>query len=664
MCGIAGILNYSESIAKPALLQQMLDQIDYRGPDESGIYIGKYVGLGNVRLSIIDLTSGQQPMTTINEDLWIVFNGEIFNYIELKEELINLGYQFRTNCDTEVLLLLFKHYREKCLTKLNGQFAFAIWDNQEKELFLARDRVGIRPLFYARVNNTFVFGSEIKCLLEYNGIKPEIDLESLNQVFTFWTTLTPNTVFKKIYELPPGNYLKINQQQTIKKQYWKLEFPSIDSLNSSMNLDDALCQFEELLTDAVKLRLRSDVQVAAYLSGGIDSSATSYFIKKIEPGVLNTYSIGFTDSEFDETLYQQEVSRWLKTLHVAFECRSEDIATFFPKVLWHSEIPLLRTGPVPMFLLSKNVHQNGIKVVITGEGADEMLTGYNIFKEAIIREFWAKEPGSKYRPLLLQKLYPYLDQFQGRKRNMLKFFFGYKLQETSSAIYSHMVRWKNSEHVKAYFSNDVKNLLTNSDPFSGLDACLPRDIGKWDLLSRAQWIETSIFMSGYLLSSQGDRMAMANSVEGRYPFLDHRLIDFCSKLPGKFKLNGLTEKYLLKQLMYSKLPERVIKRPKQAYRAPVAKSFISNSSPEYVKELLSEKRVNEMGIFNYGLIKKLVSKIDSGNLPTEIDNMALAGILSTHLLHDIFVNGNNHYRDHKLSSNCQIIYDKVFQHKP
>ncbi len=403
MCGISGILRQNGSEVRPERVRQMLTQIQYRGPDESGIYIGEGVGLGSVRLSIIDLAQGQQPMCTPDEKLWIVFNGEIFNYIELREELEGLGYKFRTNSDTEVLLLLFRHYREKCLEKLNGQFAFAIWNSNSKELFLARDRMGIRPLFYHKSKEEFIFASEIKCLLEAESLKAEIDPESLNQVFTFWTIPTPGTIFKGVQELPPGHYMFKKGDREVIKSYWNFDFLTHKEALANTSFEERMEELGSRISDSIRLRLRADVQVAAYLSGGLDSSATTHMIKKLEPGVLNTFSIGFDDDEFDETPYQQSVSSFLDTNHRSISCSRSDIADNFAKVLWHTEIPLLRTGAVPMFKLSKLVHENGIKVVITGEGADEFLGGYNIFKETMIREFWSRQPDSRIRPLLLGK---------------------------------------------------------------------------------------------------------------------------------------------------------------------------------------------------------------------------------------------------------------------
>jgi asparagine synthase (glutamine-hydrolysing) len=660
MCGIAGILNHTtlppDSLS---LVKRMLARIQYRGPDESGIYIDSEVAIGNVRLSIIDVSNGQQPMSTPDKRLWIVFNGEIFNYIELRQDLLKAGHRFRTESDTEVLLHAWQEYGEECLNRLNGQFAFAVWDKTNKELFLARDRVGIRPLFYTWHNNTFLFASEIKSLFEYPDIKAEFDHTALSQVFTYWTTVSPKTVFKGILELPPGHFMRISTRGQTIRQFWNLRFPSTPQDYFSGTLGEACEELKKLLTDSVRLRLRADVQVAAYLSGGLDSGATTALIKEIMPQSLQTFSIGFQDSEFDETPFQREVSEFLDTRHTHFFCTNEEIGQYFPMVIWHSEIPVLRTAPVPMYCLSKKVNESNIKVVITGEGADEMLAGYDIFKEAIIREFWSRQPDSKYRPLLLKKLYPYIGQFQGRNKMMLKFFFGYKLGDTDSPFYSHFLRWNNTSHILNYFSDEIKPEPEGNEPWSAVSHILDKDFMAWGRLEKAQWLEIMLFMSGYLLSTQGDRMAMANSVEGRYPFLDYRVIEFAATLPSGFKMHGLNEKYILKKMMDGRLPDRTLKRPKQAYRAPIAQSFFASSKISYVNELLSEKGLTETALFKPEPVQKLIRKIKENQVVTEIDNMALAGILSTQLLYHQYITGKYYRPEINELKNVRTITDQT-----
>ncbi len=638
MCGIAGFFHFNEDVnSKEHTLRKMLTRIRHRGPDQSGVYISKGVGLGSVRLSIIDLSTGTMPLSNTDESLWVVFNGEIFNYIELREELKEKGHSFKTTSDTEVIVHLYEEYGPEFLQKLNGQFAIAIWDKNKQELFLARDRVGIRPLYYTEVGESFVFGSEIKAITEFPGVNPKISTKALAEYYTFWTSLSPSTAFEGIYEVPPGTYMKIDSNGTSSTTYWELPLNKPDAYKYT-NLEEASAKFEEIFADAVKLRLRADVQVAAYLSGGIDSSVTTSFIKDISPDNLRTFSLGFTEKDYDESSFQNIAAKYFDTEHSSVMCGPKDISENFKNVIWHSEAPLLRTAPTPMSLLAKSVRDENIKVVITGEGADELLGGYNIFKEAKIRHFWAKDPNSKYRPLLLKNLYPYLPQIKNATSNVLKMFFGYKLSETKSPIYSHLLRWNNTSRIKNYLSASKREEIHGYDPVSEFEKKLEPKLEGYDYLTKAQFIELNIFMSGYLLSSQGDRMGMANSIEGRYPFLDHRVIEFCMSLDPDLKLNGLNEKYLLKKMMKGRLPEEILNRPKQAYRAPIRSSFISKDLPEYLKTMLSEDIIKEFGIFNPDHVRSLLTKMTKTGQVSEIDNMAVTAILSTQILHDLFVN--------------------------
>ncbi|HEX7585827.1 MAG TPA: asparagine synthase (glutamine-hydrolyzing), partial [Prolixibacteraceae bacterium] len=516
MCGIAGLYNY-HSTKEPSTelnVKKMLALINHRGPDESGVFLDNNIGIGSVRLSIIDLASGQQPLPDWTERYWIVYNGEIFNYLELRSQLEKKGIRFKTTSDTEVVVQMYAFYGAECLNQFNGQFAFCIWDRNKKEMFLARDRVGIRPLFYWHQNGAFAFCSEIKGLFSLSQIERALDEESLSQVFTFWTTITPKTPFKNIFELQPGHFMRVNSNEIHIQKYWSMNFTSGKD-NQTRNLSDSIDELDELLHDAVKVRLRADVPVGAYLSGGLDSSVTTAYIKAINPEMLNTFSIGFTDKEYDETAYQLEAAKFFGTNHTAFSCTSEELAESFAETIWHTEFPILRTSPTPMFLLSKKVRENHIKVVITGEGADEFLAGYNIFKEAKIRRFWANEPNSTARPKLLAKLYPYIPLLKNSPDLALKMFFGYKLKETEDPLYSHLLRWHNTSRIKSFFSDDLGSSLNGNNPLDEVYKTLPSGFGNWTNLSQSQYLEATIFMSSYLLSSQGDRMAMGNSVEGR-----------------------------------------------------------------------------------------------------------------------------------------------------
>ena len=638
MCGIAGIYHYRD--VEPSTTENsingMLSIIRHRGPDESGVYLGKNFAIGAVRLSIQDIEGGHQPMCDASENFWIVYNGEIFNYEELRKIIEEKGIKLKSNCDTEVVVQMYALFGSECLKYFNGQFAFCIYSKKNRELFLARDRVGIRPLFYSAMKDSFAFCSEIKGIFTLSEVKKEIRPESLAQIFTFWTTISPFTPFENIYELPPGHFMVVNSSDIQIQKYWSLDFPT-EGIYQSDNFHEMTEELNYLLKDAVKIRLKADVPIGAYLSGGLDSSVTTALIKEINPGVLNTFSIGFKESEYDETRYQLEAANYFKTNHTHFTCSSEEIAKQFANTIWHTESTVLRTAPTPMFMLSKKVHERNIKVVITGEGADEMLGGYNIFKESKIRRFWANQPDSLIRPRLLTKLYPYLPTLKGHNNMAAKMFFGYKLTDTDNPFYSHLIRWHNTSRIKSFFSDELKEKLKEYDPVEEIEPKLPGNFMKWSDLAKSQYLETSIFMSGYLLSSQGDRMAMANSVEGRYPFLDYRVIEFCGKLRDNFKLNGLNEKYILKKISENKIPVTITNRTKQPYRAPIAGSFISKNAPGYISEILNRNNLELYGLFNPEKVTQLMNKIKIQKGASEVDQMALAGIVSTQLLYKMFI---------------------------
>ena len=645
MCGIVGVLNLTQDLPiGEALIKRMLGTIRHRGPDQFGIYIFRDgqngVGLGNARLSIIDLGGGQQPISNEDGTLWIVFNGEIFNYVELRPGLERKGHRLSTESDTEVILHLYEEYGPGCVNHLNGQFAFAIWDERAHSLFIARDRLGIRPVYYTVQDGALIFGSEIKALLADSRVPAEFDPIALDQIFSYWSPLSPRTAFKGIQTLPPGHWLLTKPDGEIQVQrYWKVSFPQEEPAPPP-SLDDCAQQLRDLLVDATQIRLRADVPVGAYLSGGLDSSTITALIHHYTGNKLETFSIAFSDEAFDESVFQQQMADYLGTRHHLITCSHEDIGRVFPDVIWHTETPLMRTSPAPLFLLSQLVHGHHFKVVLTGEGADEFLAGYNIFKEDKIRRFWSRQPESAWRPMLLRRLYPYIGGLAQGSDAFLRKFFRQGLTDVHVADYSHAIRWRNTGRSKRLFSQDLRAALV-SQPANGLS--LPEDYAQWSPLARAQYLEISIFLAEYLLSSQGDRVAMAHSVEGRFPFLDHRVIEFCNQLPPAFKLRGLDEKHLLKRAVRDLLPEAIWRRPKRPYRAPIHHSFFPDGQPlDWVSEVLSPAHLQAAGCFAPHAIMRLLKKISRYGTLGETDDMALAGVLSTQLVYQQFVADYRH----------------------
>jgi len=639
MCGIAGIMNLDGARVEPVLLDRMIGRVRHRGPDDCGVSIDKQVGLAYARLSIIDLVSGQQPMRNEDNTVSIVFNGEIFNYIELRAELLRRGHKFLTQCDTEVILHLYEEKGEECVRDLNGQWAFAIWDRKKQSLFLSRDRLGVRPLFYAVANHAFLFGSEIKSIFALPGVSREIDPVALDQIFTFWVTIPPRTAFEGILELPPGHSMTVHDGKVTVKRHWTLDYGA--SAETAANVPGSEEEYAgkllELLVDATRIRLRADVPVGAYLSGGLDSSVVTALIRRFTDTPLRTFSVTFDDPEFDERAYQQEVVRFLGTDHQEVRCTYEGIGRVFPEVIWHTEKPILRTAPAPLYMLSGLVRKEGYKVVLTGEGSDEMLGGYDIFKEAKIRRFCAAHPESSIRPLLFRKLYPYLPQLQSQSDAYLAAFFHARPEDTRHEFFSHLPRWELTSRIKRLFSDAMRSRLGSYDGYAELRDRLPPGYPTWDGFSQAQYLEAMYLLPGYILSSQGDRVSMAHAVEGRFPFLDHRVVEFAAQIPPRLKMKVLNEKYLLKRCANGLVPPSVRERPKQPYRAPEGKSFFSGAPLDYVDALLSPERIAHDGIFNPGAVQKLVEKCRQGRASGIKDSMALVGVLSTELVVEQFV---------------------------
>jgi asparagine synthase (glutamine-hydrolysing) len=411
--------------------------------------------------------------------------------------------------------------------------------------------------------------------------------------------------------------------------YWRLDYPEPEPLDESTAIE----QTAALLTDAVRLRLRADVPVGAYLSGGLDSSLTVGLIRHRTETPLETFSVTFTDGEFDESEHQRLVVERNATAHHAVACDGSEIGRIFPEVIWHTELPVIRTAPAPLYLLSSLVREQGFKVVVTGEGADEVFGGYDIFKEAKIRRFWHRNPNSLWRPLLLRRLYPYMPALQAQPTAYLKAFFHIADGEPAGPFFSHTPRWEMTRKLRGLFAPEVRDRLAGRDAVDILHSELPTEFGRWHPFCQAQFLETSILLPGYILASQGDRMGMANSVEGRFPFLDHRLVELASRLPPRLKMNVLDEKYLLKRVAEPLVPEAVVRRKKQPYRAPDAVSFFDEGRPryDYVAELLSERAVADVGLFAPRAVQSLVNKCAGQGKLGVRDNMALVGVLSTQL---------------------------------
>ena len=632
MCGLAGIARRDPRGVSIDTLDRMAAAQRHRGPDGSGRYADEQVGLAHVRLSIIDVAGGAQPLGNEDGSVLIVYNGEVYNYLELATELSAAGHRFRTRCDTEVLVHAYEQWGTRMLDRLNGQFAFAIYDRTKRTVFLARDRFGVRPLYYSISNGDLFFASEVKALFATGEVDAAFDPVGLDQVFTFWAARPPRTVFRNVQSLEPGSYAIWHDGELRHGRYYSLDYPEArDEWSQDLETLDAL------LKSSVLLRLRSDVPVGGYLSGGLDSSITCALAAHRSPFALRTFSVTFDDPQLDESAFQRLVAEQLHSDHHIQGIGSADVAAVFPEVVRHAETPLVRTGPAPMYLLARLARQHDIKVVLTGEGSDELFLGYDLFKETALRLFCLRQPQSQIRPRLFERLYPYLDP-RGRRGDFWRRSF-LAAGSPDDPLFSHLPRFLLTARIKEFYSADMRAAVSGSDALEELRASLPPAFAAWSPLNRAAYLEMVTLLSPYLLSSQGDRMSLAHGVEARYPFLDPRVFELAARLPTSTKLLGLREKSILRRWARRVVPQAVQQRPKQPYRAPDIPAFFSANAPtpEYVHDLLDESNIARTGLFEPAAVKGLVRRCTSGAANGFRESQALVGILSTELWHRQFI---------------------------
>lgn len=642
MCGIAGIIAPISAEDGCARLQAMLAQIAYRGPDECTGSVGEGFAIGTVRLSIVDLVTGTQPAISADGKLFVVFNGEIFNYRELRASIAAKGHALSTNSEVEVLLHLYQEHGSRMVEMLNGQFAIAIWDGNTRALHLLRDPFGIRPLFWWSDGQSIIFASEVKALLANREVSLSLDRDALVQTVRFWTVVGERSMFSEIKQVPAGHALTWQGGKTRLERYWDWPFAaSVEPLRLKSDAE-YFEAFDAAFAQAVKRQTMADVEVGAYISGGIDSSVIVHHLAgAADKRALSTFSVMFDDPEYDESGAQQAVAQHYGTRHRSTRIGAADIAQDFPTAVLHAETTLFRSAPVPMMRLSQEVRAAGIKVVLSGEGADEVLLGYDLFREAKIRRFWARNPGSRCRGQLLRRLYDYLPQYKNpRYFNLMLDFYRPTLGQVDDPHYAMAVRWANGRALEASFSRGVQELSGAYDPTAELDRWLPTGYGDADDVERAQAIEVMTLLGNYLLSSQGDRMALANSVEGRYPYLDLEFVRFAARLPRSIKLRGLKDKFILRETYGGQIPEAVRRRKKFAYQAPEKKAFFPGGKlVEWAADLLNRERIASDGIFDPAYVEQycLAPPPRDAGRQSFRNNMLFMVVLSTTLLIDQFV---------------------------
>ena len=630
MCGIFGIYQPpGERAEVEASLLKGLAQLDHRGPDAWGSYISNELALGHTRLSIVDLAEGHQPM--VSDDTVLSFNGEIYNHLELRRELEREGVVFRTHSDTEVLQRMYEHYGLKAFSRFNGQFAFLLWDKRNRCLVVARDRLGIRPLYVWQRGRAIYFSSEMKAFDALFPGERELEPGHLYEHALLWNTLGRDTVYRDIASVSSGT-AEIYRGGARESIYRYYDIGNGPSLTSTPSFEEARDEFHAHLDRAVSLRLRSDVPVGGYLSGGIDSTAICQLSKQHKHDRLSTFSIAFDDSRFDESAYQDIANDSIRSDMHKVAIGDDSISERFMEVMYHGERPIFRMAPAPMFALSEAVRESDIRVVLTGEGADEILFGYDSFKELKLLERWKQSGDAAAAGRDIAGLYPHLQHYaDNRQLGLMRMYYESFLDSFDNDLVGLNIRIHNNKVIANYLNPDWR-LPSDAQLHDKLISTLPANFSDWTLLQKNSYLEIKTLLQGYLLSSQGDRMSLGHSIEGRYPFLDHELIDYVFHLPDDYKLNGTNQKYILKQALAASLPQAISARPKQPYMAPDIYAFYNEKGIKEVAEsLLSPQSIDETGAFNGKMVTRFLRKFSKG-VPAKLgyrDNMIFTFILST-----------------------------------
>jgi asparagine synthase (glutamine-hydrolysing) len=570
----------------------MRDVMSYRGPDDAGSYIGPGAGLAMRRLSIIDIAGGHQPMCNEERTLWIVFNGEIYNYRELREQHLSHGHRFASNSDTEVILHLFEQYGPDCVNYLNGMFAFAIWNTRTETLFLARDRVGVKPLYYTIAGDTLLFASEIKSLLQYDGVQAEPDLEAMDEFLSYGYTQTPRTLFKGIVRLPEGHVATWKRGTLTLRRYWDVSFSS-----GPLQCEEAYKeQLLELLRDSVRLRLRSDVPVGILLSGGIDSSAVTGLLSR-SVNKVQTFSIGFAGAGYNELAYARQVAEHFRTDHHETILSPASFLDFIPTFVYHMDEPVSDGASIPLYFVSELAARH-VKVVLSGEGADELFAGYSIYRYMLLLEKYRRMPAPARH--LVDRL---LGQLPGVGAKFRKYtaLAGLPLRQRylGPRMYDRTQR-------AALYSGTIGDALHDRDTRQGHRGLWSGTEASWDSLSQMLYVDTKSWLPNDLLI-KADRMTMAKSVELRVPFLDYRLIEFAARVPSHLKIRGAQSKYILKRAMESVLPHDIIHRSKFGFPTPLAR-LLREAGGSYVNDTLLGPRAVNRGYFRRDVVQRLVTE--------------------------------------------------------
>lgn len=593
MCGIAGFIGEGSRDE----LDRMITAIKYRGPDDKGIFCEGGVGLAHARLSIIDLSpAGHQPMFNYDRSIGIIFNGEIYNFKELRDKLIEKGYKFKSNSDTEVIIYLYRDSGEACFEKMNGMFAIAIYDFRKNKLILARDRMGKKPLYWGLFGKTLIFGSELKALREHGSFEKKLNLNALNKYLLYEYVPTPQSIFENVYKLEPATYLIYESGVVRKEKYWSPDFKPI-----SLSLDEAAGRLDQLLDESVARRMVADVPLGIFLSGGIDSSAVAYYAQKRSAKPIQTFSIGFADRSFDESEHAREVARLLGTGHHTLELSVSDALELIPRITDMLDEPLADASVIPTYLLSKFARRH-VTVALGGDGGDELFAGYPTFQAGKLLSFYEHIPLSLRRSLIepaIQAL-PVKNSYFSLEFKLKKFLSG--LDGDREHLHQRWMGSFNKESRTKLYKPEIGGALIKHNEFEDIDK-YALEASSFGYQNRMLYIYQRMYMMDCVLVKV-DRASMLNSLEVRAPFLDYTVVDFVNRLPYDLKCHGMTTKYLLKQLMKNKLPARIINRRKQGFGVPLA-GWLRKELKDFCNQMLSEEAINRAGLFNYDYIDEL-----------------------------------------------------------
>lgn len=608
MSGICGFIDTNkERPDKKVILQRMCQLLRHRGPDDGGFYYGEGVCLAIRSLNIIDLAKESQPIHNEDRTIWIVFNGEIYNFKELRENLKKRGHSFYTITDTEVIVHLYEDMKEDCVDPLNGMFAFAIWDTKEKELVLARDRMGIKPLHYTLSSNGLIFASELKAIIAHPDVIRKIDPISLRKYLSYEYVPCPRTIFQGINKVPPGHILIYKNRQTKLTKYWELRFHQ-NLISKQKKTEEYQEQFIYLFKDSVKRRLMSDVPLGVFLSGGIDSSSLAAMMCQLDMGNIKSFSIGFHDRSFDESYYAKAVSQFLGIEHYQKVLDTNGISKLLPRIAEFLDEPLSDPSIIPTYLLSEFTREY-VTVTLSGEGGDELFCGYPTYQAHRLASFYEKFPRA-LRNFVIDKIVEKLPA------SLDNFSLDFKAKRFISGIdYDIAMRhciWMGSftpKEVDLLATADFKSILKNCPIYEELDNYLV-GCDDYDLMEKIQLLDIKLYLQNDLLVKI-DRASTACSLEARVPFLDHILVEFVLSLPSDMKLRGLTTKYILKKSMRKYLPSFIIDRPKKGLGIPVGK-WLKSDLKTLVLDIFSKERVKREGFFEYSHIKRLLDEHFSG----------------------------------------------------